>query len=116
MHPANSAVRRLARLRLMVSPARRPMTAAQFRPTASAAFSTRPPLRARQRSDAKNDSEQTSSNPDYPPFSFEALGISKNMKMVIIGLLSVFGTIETWFWCKAIWRWWKGDGKDEAAE
>lgn len=34
------------------------------------------------------------------------------MKWLIIAVLSVFGTIETWVWCKMIWRWWKGD-KDE---
>ncbi|KAH7042263.1 hypothetical protein B0J12DRAFT_579520 [Macrophomina phaseolina] len=114
MRPATSAVGRLARLRLVAPLARRP-TAAHFRPTASAAFSTWPSLRPGQRSDPKHDSEP-SANPDYPPFSFEALGVSKNMKMGIIGLLSVFGTIETWFWCKAIWRWWNGESKAEAAE
>ncbi|KAH7042805.1 hypothetical protein B0J12DRAFT_702190 [Macrophomina phaseolina] len=114
MRPATSAIGRLVRLRLGASLARRP-AAADPRPTASAAFSARAPLRAGQRSDPKHGSE-SSANPDYPPFSFEALGVSKNMKMLIIGLLSVFGTIETWFWCKAIWRWWKGESKAEAAE
>ncbi|GME55546.1 hypothetical protein GTA08_BOTSDO12540 [Neofusicoccum parvum] len=104
MRPATSAFRSLARLRPGgATPA--------CRPTA-AAFSTRRPLRSDQRSNPHKDRE-SGPNPDYPPFSFEALGVSKNMKMVLIGLLSVFGTIETWFWCKAIWRWWKGDGKDE---
>ena len=59
-------------------------------------------------------SKPANPNPEYPPFSFEALGISRNMKLVIIGLLSVFGTLESWFWCKAIWRWWKGG--DAAAQ
>ncbi|QSS59849.1 hypothetical protein I7I51_04645 [Histoplasma capsulatum] len=46
------------------------------------------------------------SNPEIPTFSFEGLGLSRNMKMVVLGLVGVFGTVETWFWCKAIWRWW----------
>jgi len=30
-------------------------------------------------------------------------------------VLGIFGTIETWFWCKAVWVWWKnrfGDGEE----
>ncbi|EER41975.1 conserved hypothetical protein [Histoplasma capsulatum H143] len=53
-------------------------------------------------------------NPEIPTFSFEGLGLSRNMKMVVLGLVGVFGTVETWFWCKAIWRWWTGpeDARD----
>lgn len=43
-----------------------------------------------------------------PSVSFESLGISRNMKVVLLVILSVFGSIETYFWCKAIWTWWKG--------
>jgi hypothetical protein len=25
------------------------------------------------------------------------------MKLFLLVVLSIFGTIETWFWCKAIW-------------
>ncbi|KAK5988162.1 hypothetical protein PT974_12302 [Cladobotryum mycophilum] len=53
-------------------------------------------------------------NGDLPAFSFEGLGISKNMKIFLVALLSIFGTIETWFWCKAIWHWWKGESEDGA--
>ncbi|PGH10503.1 hypothetical protein AJ79_05431 [Helicocarpus griseus UAMH5409] len=48
------------------------------------------------------------SPPEYPKFSLEGLGMSRNMKMVMYGLIGVLGTMETWFYCKAIWRWWKG--------
>ncbi|KAH7254590.1 hypothetical protein B0J15DRAFT_494673 [Fusarium solani] len=51
---------------------------------------------------------QDSGNPSYPAFSLDALGLSKNMKVVVLVLISIFGTIETWFYCQAIWRWWKG--------
>lgn len=46
-----------------------------------------------------------------PSVSFESLGISRNMKVVLLVILGVFGSIETYFWCRAIWTWWKG-GKE----
>ncbi|KAH7123502.1 hypothetical protein B0J13DRAFT_566720 [Dactylonectria estremocensis] len=58
------------------------------------------------------DSQQSdTANPSYPAFSLEALGVSKNMKIFLLVILSIMGTIETWFWCKAIWFWWKGDSE-----
>ncbi|KAI5459343.1 hypothetical protein BGZ63DRAFT_390744 [Mariannaea sp. PMI_226] len=54
-------------------------------------------------------------NPSYPAFSFEALGLSRNMKVFLIIILSIFGTLETWFYCKAIWQWWKGGSNREEA-
>jgi hypothetical protein len=40
--------------------------------------------------------------------------MSKGTKTFIIIVLSIFGTIETWVWCKGIYRWWKGsEGGDE---
>jgi hypothetical protein len=47
--------------------------------------------------------------------SLEALGVSKRMRLVLLVLLSIFGTIETWVWCKAIWHWKFGDKKVETA-
>ncbi|OJD16805.1 hypothetical protein AJ78_03048 [Emergomyces pasteurianus Ep9510] len=52
-------------------------------------------------------------NPEFPTLSFAGLGLSRNMKILVLGLVGVLGTIETWFWCKAIWRWWKGAPEDE---
>ncbi|KAL6407015.1 putative cutinase transcription factor 1 protein [Ilyonectria robusta] len=57
--------------------------------------------------------DELGQNPSYPAFSFEALGVSKNMKIVLLGILTIFGTIETWVWCKAIWYWWKSDSDVE---
>lgn len=48
-------------------------------------------------------------NPELPKFSLDGLGVSKNMKVFLIVVLSIFGTMETWFYCKAIWRWWYGE-------
>ncbi|KAJ5180610.1 hypothetical protein N7492_003820 [Penicillium capsulatum] len=48
-----------------------------------------------------------------PSLSFEALGIGKRMKMFLMVCFCVFGTMETWFWYKAFWVWWKGSEVDE---
>ncbi|RSL50318.1 hypothetical protein CEP54_011995 [Fusarium duplospermum] len=58
---------------------------------------------------------QNPGNPEYPAFSLESLGLSKNMRIVILVLVSIFGTIETWFYCQAIWRWWKGRQESQDA-
>lgn len=58
---------------------------------------------------------QNTGNPEYPAFSLDSLGLSKNMKIVVLVLISIFGTIETWFYCQAIWRWWKGRQESEQA-
>ncbi|EXK83066.1 hypothetical protein FOQG_12734 [Fusarium oxysporum f. sp. raphani 54005] len=52
--------------------------------------------------------ESSEPNPSYPAFSLNSLGLSKRTKVVIMVVLSIFGTIETWVWCKAIWQWRKG--------
>ncbi|UPK95942.1 hypothetical protein LCI18_006877 [Fusarium solani-melongenae] len=57
---------------------------------------------------------QNQGNPEYPAFSLDSLGLSKNM-MIVLVLISIFGTIETWFYCQAIWRWWKGRQESEQA-
>jgi hypothetical protein len=44
---------------------------------------------------------------EMPAVSFESLGIGRNMKVVLLVVLGVFGSIETVFWCKAVWIWWK---------
>ncbi|OAA52553.1 hypothetical protein BBO_00394 [Beauveria brongniartii RCEF 3172] len=53
--------------------------------------------------------ETESRNPELPKFSLDGLGVSKNIKIFLIVVLSIFGTMETWFYCKAIWRWWYGE-------
>ncbi|KAL7807903.1 hypothetical protein V8C44DRAFT_336681 [Trichoderma aethiopicum] len=52
-------------------------------------------------------------NNELPSFSFEGLGMSRNTKVFVIAVLSIFGTIETWVWCKGIYRWWNGAPKEE---
>jgi hypothetical protein len=75
----------------------------------------------RQGSQRGTKSSATESNEvEIPIFSLDGLGLSKNGKRFVIGILCVLGTIETWFWCRAGWRWWKGGeaekfGSDDAA-
>ncbi|TLD20380.1 hypothetical protein PspLS_08463 [Pyricularia sp. CBS 133598] len=69
---------------------------------------------ARRNGENKNKPDE-SINPELPKVTFESLGVTGPLKWVIVGLLTVFGTIETWVWCKAIWRWWKG-GEVEPSE
>ena len=52
--------------------------------------------------------KEPSKNPELPSLSFEGLGISRNMKFLLFGILGVFGTMETWVYCKWIYRWWYG--------
>ncbi|TFB01170.1 hypothetical protein CCMA1212_007059 [Trichoderma ghanense] len=48
-------------------------------------------------------------NDELPSFSFEGLGMSRNARIFVIAVLSIFGAIETWVWCKGIYRWWNKD-------
>ncbi|KAL7918063.1 hypothetical protein ACQKWADRAFT_305168 [Trichoderma austrokoningii] len=50
---------------------------------------------------------------ELPKFSFEGLGMSKNIRIFVIVVLSIFGTIETWVWCKGIYRWWNGPSEEK---
>lgn len=49
-----------------------------------------------------NPKSSPSENPSYPAFSFEGLGANRTVKYVVIGALSVLGTIESIFWAKTL--------------
>ncbi|CAG9989525.1 unnamed protein product [Clonostachys byssicola] len=66
----------------------------------------------RQQADGRNNNN---GDVEMPSFNLNSLGLSKNMKILVLGIISIFGTVETWFWCKAIWRWWKGAGTEAVA-
>ncbi|KAH8422539.1 uncharacterized protein LDX57_000293 [Aspergillus melleus] len=57
--------------------------------------------------------EPVESAPELPALNLDSLGLGRNMKILVIVLLSIFGTMETYFYCRAIWRWWKGSGDEE---
>lgn len=63
-------------------------------------------LRNEPKDNSKSKNEK--SNPEMPVFSLDALGLSTNMKRLVIGIIGFFGIVETWVWCKGILRWWKG--------
>ncbi|CAJ2508009.1 Uu.00g091950.m01.CDS01 [Anthostomella pinea] len=75
----------------------------------------------RQLSKTQHGSSQHGSDPSkpqspddpLPSFSFDGLGMSRNVKIVVIVVLSIFGTMETVFWAKAIWRWWNKEEEEE---
>ncbi|KAI6090899.1 hypothetical protein F4821DRAFT_228148 [Hypoxylon rubiginosum] len=54
---------------------------------------------------------------EIPPmeFSFKGLGMSRNTKIAVLVILSIFGTIETVFWVRWIWELF-ADGKDDESE
>ena len=75
------------------------------------AFSTQSALRDTKPNPPRIESkpkEQESGNPTLPKFSFESLGLSRNQKIIIITLLSIFGTLETITYTKLFLRWWNG--------
>ncbi|KAK5630828.1 hypothetical protein RRF57_006543 [Xylaria bambusicola] len=57
------------------------------------------------------DKRQTSED-DFK-ISFRDLGMNRITKFVVYTAICVFGTMETIFWCKAIWRWWTGGEESE---
>ncbi|KAI1214893.1 uncharacterized protein F4807DRAFT_12289 [Annulohypoxylon truncatum] len=66
---------------------------------------------------AKKLTEEPSKSPEEPPpmeFSFEGLGLGRNTKIAVVVILSIFGTIETIFWMKWVWRWRSGAKNDES--
>ncbi|OTB16848.1 hypothetical protein K445DRAFT_283926 [Daldinia sp. EC12] len=52
---------------------------------------------------------------DIPPmgFSFEGLGMTRTTKIVVIIIISIFGTMETIFYAKWLWRWYSGTENNE---
>lgn len=129
--PATRAL--LRRQSSAFTPARLPAYAAAVTARASP-FSTQRRLRDAQKSNAATAaSSSTKQQPSSTaaqsstggkpaaaednPFetNFAGLGLSKNMKVFLIIVVSIFGTMETWMYCKAIWRWWNGAGDEKAA-
>lgn len=67
---------------------------------------------------AHQQQQQNNNNAQHelPAFSLDGLGVSKNMKIALYTVLGIYGTIETWFWCKWAYHWWYGDKLGEKAE
>ncbi|OQE32184.1 hypothetical protein PENSTE_c001G03659 [Penicillium steckii] len=65
------------------------------------------------RQDAEKGGSEYEDSFSTPSVSLDSLGIGKKMRVFLLAVLTVFGSIETWFWCKAIVIWWKGDESEE---
>ncbi|KAI1377418.1 hypothetical protein F4677DRAFT_57021 [Hypoxylon crocopeplum] len=63
----------------------------------------------------KDDSSKQSESPPPMQFSLDGLGMSRNTKIAVIIILSIFGTMESIFYIRWIWRWLAGT-KDEEPE
>ncbi|GFF79309.1 hypothetical protein IFM47457_10798 [Aspergillus lentulus] len=83
------------------------------RPQPIASFSTNFAVANKHIGSQKGQAQGTHpQNPEIPSFSFDSLGLSKTTKTVVLVILGVFGTIESWFWVQTIWRWWKSDDEE----
>lgn len=84
-------------------------------------LSTRSPRQAAQapglgpkvRGTARPQPSDTEQAEDMPAFSLGGLGLGRNMRLLVLGLIGVLATVETWFWCVWAWRRWTGKGKDK---
>lgn len=54
--------------------------------------------------------------PEIPALSLDSLGLGKNMKIFLLVLLGIFGSMETYFYCRAIWRWWSKSSNETLGE
>ncbi|KID83835.1 hypothetical protein MGU_08920 [Metarhizium guizhouense ARSEF 977] len=54
-----------------------------------------------------------SNGTELPAFSLQGLGISRNMKLALVGILCIFGAMETCMYGKWIRQWYKGQADDE---
>ncbi|KAL2855705.1 hypothetical protein BJX68DRAFT_231071 [Aspergillus pseudodeflectus] len=94
------------RLRINLPSAARQPWAPAF---STGAVSLQKPARA---PNADRKSTQTS-NPELPKITLEGLGISKNVRIVLIVFLSIWGTFETYFYYQAVMRWWRARNQPE---
>ncbi|GIK06334.1 hypothetical protein Aspvir_001981 [Aspergillus viridinutans] len=82
-------------------------------PQPIASFSTHFAVANKQIGSQKGQSQDPHpQDPEIPSFSFDSLGLSRTTKTVVLVILGIFGTIESWFWVETIWRWWKSDAED----
>ncbi|KAL4895154.1 hypothetical protein BDV59DRAFT_192088 [Aspergillus ambiguus] len=85
-----------------------PRRSASLQPRAissAPAFSSRAPLSTKPDQTTQEDTVHV----EQHVAGFRELGLGPKTKIFLIVILSVFGTLETWFWCETIYHWWKGD-------
>ncbi|KAI1468432.1 uncharacterized protein F4812DRAFT_368434 [Daldinia caldariorum] len=65
---------------------------------------------------AKRPTNDPSKQPDeIPPmgFSLEGLGMTRRTKIVVIIIISIYGTMETIFYARWFWHWYSGTEDNE---
>ncbi|KAI5862786.1 hypothetical protein GGS23DRAFT_569422 [Durotheca rogersii] len=108
---SSTSVARSRQLKLRPgSMANSPSTQPSICVAASRPFSARPRLATEQ---SNKNASNPPENPSVGEFSFEGLGMTRNVKVFIIVALIAFGSMETYFWVQWIWRWWTGGKGDE---
>ncbi|KAI1076274.1 hypothetical protein F5B20DRAFT_556256 [Whalleya microplaca] len=66
---------------------------------------------------ATKKSDKKSSTPEDIPNTesfFKGLGMTRNTKIIVIVILSIYGTIESIFWIRVFLRWMRKDKNDES--
>ncbi|KAL6852295.1 hypothetical protein ACO1O0_006836 [Amphichorda felina] len=71
-------------------------------PSSQSPFSTHIPHRNKQNTD-----------PEMPAFTLQGLGISRNMKVALVTLVCVFGTMETYTYYRWFKGWYYGETKED---
>jgi hypothetical protein len=56
---------------------------------------------------SKKSPANLSTEHEVPRADFSQLNLSRRMKITVLVIVSIFGTFETIFYCRAIWRWWQ---------
>ncbi|KAI0152845.1 hypothetical protein GGR57DRAFT_159948 [Xylariaceae sp. FL1272] len=100
-HPKQNQVKKLSMNARLLSPPPTPMKK-QNASTQDTASNSRP-----------SPSNPKSPSQDEMRINFGDLEMTRTTKFVVYAVISVLGTLETIFWCKAAWRWWKGAGGEE---
>lgn len=86
-------------------------------PTARLPFSTARRLRAEQKRPAGRGKQEQEpddgGNPQMPVAGLRELGLGRKMRVAVVVIACAIGTLETWVYGQAAWRWWKARGQEE---
>ncbi|KAL2847774.1 hypothetical protein BJY01DRAFT_246675 [Aspergillus pseudoustus] len=91
-----------------------PTASKQQHPTFSTGASSGLPSQKPNADHGTNPKSTEPVNPEFPKISLEGLGISKNVRIVLYVLLSIWGSFETYFYYQAVMRWWRAGKAPES--
>ncbi|OQD75136.1 hypothetical protein PENDEC_c008G02067 [Penicillium decumbens] len=82
-------------------------------PSSSSTFTTHAIRMTETHERPKQDSEVGTKPIETPlAMNFESLGFRRNLKLLVLFILSISALTETLIWGEAIWVWWKGEEGD----